>query len=135
MMDMNTDIRWIQRFSNYTKAYSQLKKFIDHGELNEMEEQGLIQAFEYTYELAWNVMKDYYENQGEVNIQGSRDAIRMAFRRGLITDGKSWMKMIESRIKSSHTYNEETAGEIVEAILNSYFDLFTEFKQKMDSQV
>jgi len=134
-MDMNTDIRWIQRFSNYTKAYSQLKKFIDHGELNEMEEQGLIQAFEYTYELAWNVMKDYYENQGEVNIQGSRDAIRMAFRRGLITDGKSWMKMIESRIKSSHTYNEETAGEIVEAILNSYFDLFTEFKQKMDSQV
>ncbi len=131
-MDQDTDIRWIQRFTNYTKAYTQLKKFIDHGELNEMEEQGLIQAFEYTYELAWNVMKDYYENQGEVNIQGSRDAIRMAFRRGLISDGQGWMKMIESRIKSSHTYNEDTADEIVEAILEKYFDLFTEFKQKME---
>jgi hypothetical protein len=51
------DIRWIQRFNNFGKALSRFRKFIDKGELNELEEQGLIQAFEYTYELAWNTIK------------------------------------------------------------------------------
>jgi len=104
------DVRWKQRFNNYSKALSQLEKFIVKGkELNELEEQGMIQAFEYTFELAWNLLKDYYEYQGVTNLQGSRDAFRLAFNRGLITDGEAWMKMIESRSKTSHTYNEETA--------------------------
>lgn len=111
MLIENQDIRWIQRFSNYKKALLQLKKFIDKGELNELEEQGIIQSFEYIYELAWNVIKDYYQNQGVVNIQGSRDAFRIAFNRELIADGEVWMNMIESRIKSSHAYNEEVATE------------------------
>ena len=129
----NQDIRWIQRFSNYRKALMQLKKFIDKGELNELEEQGLIQAFEYTYELAWNVIKDYYHNQGVIDIQGSRDAFRIAFNRNLLSDGEVWMKMIESRIKSSHTYNEEVATEIAKAIFNSYFDAFVELEHKLES--
>jgi len=133
---MEQDIRWKQRFSNYLKAFSQLKKFIDKGELNELEEQGLIQAFEYTYELAWNVMKDYYVfEQAVENIQGSRDAIRLAFNRELIKDGKAWMEMIESRIKSSHTYNEKTAEEIVNKILTSYFDCFKDFKITMENLI
>jgi hypothetical protein len=56
---------------NYQKALVQLTKFIEKGELSELEEQGIIKAFEYTYELAWKVIKDYYEEQGEVSIQGS----------------------------------------------------------------
>lgn len=71
-MQEQPDIRWKQRLKNYNKALSQLTKFIEKRELNELEEQGLIQAFEYTYELAWNVMKDYYEFQGTEKIQGSR---------------------------------------------------------------
>ena len=68
------DIRWKQRFSNYQKALFQLDKFIEKGDLNELEEQGLVQAFEYTYELAWNVMKDYFTyEQADENITGSRD--------------------------------------------------------------
>lgn len=122
------DVRWVQRFSNYKKAMLQLKKFIVKGELNELEEQGLIQSFEYTYELAWNVIKDYYQNQGVINLQGSRDAFRMAFNRGLILEGEIWMKMIESRIQSSHTYNEEVAAEIAEAIVNKYYDQFVELE-------
>jgi nucleotidyltransferase substrate binding protein (TIGR01987 family) len=132
----NIDIRWKQRFSNFSKALSQLQKFIDKGEdLNELEEQGLIQAFEYNFELAWNLIKDYYEYQGVTEIQGSRDAFRLAFKRGLITDGAGWMKMIESRVKTSHTYNEDTAAEIVSAILNTYFDLFKELHQTMANLV
>ncbi len=128
----NKDIRWHQRFSNFTKALSQLEKFIAKGDgLNELEEQGLIQAFEYTFELSWTVIKDFYEFQGFTNIQGSRDAFRLAYNRGLIKDGDDWMQMIESRIKSSHTYNEETAQEIVAAILAKYYNLFNSLHQSL----
>ena len=130
---MQNDIRWKQRFYNYQKALIQLTKFIEKGELSELEEQGIIKAFEYTYELAWNVIKDYYEEQGEVSIQGSRDALRLAFQRGLITDGDNWMKMIKSRIASVHTYNLEVAQQINQDIHDIYFQLFIKLKEKMES--
>ena len=132
---MEKDIRWQQRFSNYKKALLQLKKFIDKEDLNELEEQGLIQAFEYTYELAWNVIKDYYQYQGVIEIQGSRDAFRLAFNRGLLEDGEIWMRMIESRVKTSHTYNEEIAEEIARDIFDHYFDAFIELKDKLEMQL
>lgn len=88
----NRDTRWVQRFANYTKALSQLKLFYEKGkDLNHLEEQGMIKAFEYTYDLAWNTIKDFYENQGETGLQGSRDAIQLAFKRDLIQDGDVWM--------------------------------------------
>jgi len=130
---MQNDIRWKQRFYNYQKALVQLTKFIKKGELNELEEQGIIKAFEYTYELAWKVIKDYYEEQGEVSIQGSRDALRLAFQRGLISDGDNWMQMIKSRIASVHTYNLEVAQQINQDIHDIYFQLFIELKEKMES--
>jgi len=129
----NQDIRWKQRFSNYNKALLQLGKFIKKEKLSELEEQGMIKSFEYTYELAWNVMKDYFEFQGEQNIIGSRDAIRLSFRRGLIEDGENWMKMIESRIKTSHTYDQEIADEIANQIFHKYYELFILFKKRMDA--
>lgn len=130
---MEQDIRWKQRFSNYLKALHQLQQFIDKGNLNKLEEQGLIQAFEYTYELAWNVIKDYYTYEQAVeSIQESRDAIRLAFNRGLIKNRKAWMDMIESRIKSRHTYNADTAEEVANKILNTYYDCYVEFKQTME---
>jgi nucleotidyltransferase substrate binding protein (TIGR01987 family) len=129
---MQNDTRWKQRFYNYQKALVQLTKFIEKGELSELEEQGIIKAFEYTYELAWKVIKDYYEEQGEVSIQGSRDALRLAFQRGLITDGDNWMNMIKSRIASVHTYNLEVAQQINQDIHDIYFQLFIELKEKME---
>lgn len=128
---MEEDIRWKQRLVNYQKALGQLQKFIAKGELNELEEQGLIQAFEFTHELAWNVMKDYFEYQGTTSITGSRDATREAFQRGLVQDGAQWMEMIKSRSQSSHTYNESTAKEIKDKVLLAYYDLFVVFNEKM----
>ncbi|MFV8356753.1 nucleotidyltransferase substrate binding protein [Flavobacterium sp. XS1P32] len=130
---MEEDIRWKQRFENYLKALGQLQKFIAKGNLNELEEQGLIQAFEFTHELAWNVMKDYFEYQGNTTITGSRDATREAFQKGLIQDGAQWMEMIKSRNQSTHTYNESIANEIRDRILNYYYDLFVSFKDKMEA--
>ncbi|MEY2977472.1 MAG: hypothetical protein RLZZ435_1611 [Cyanobacteriota bacterium] len=125
------DVRWQQRFQNYQKALNQLRKFIEKGELNALEQQGLIKAFEYTYELAWKVMKDYYEDQGEIGIQGSRDAIRLAFQRGLIEAGDEWMMMIKSRVNSVHTYNQVLAEQVSQDIQNVYFSLFVTFEEKM----
>jgi nucleotidyltransferase substrate binding protein (TIGR01987 family) len=130
---MTEDIRWIQRFSNFEKAFSQLKEFIEKGELNKFEEQGLIQCFEFTHELAWNVMKDYFYFQENSSITGSRDATREAFQKGLIENGEEWMEMIKSRNQSSHTYNQETAQEIINKIQNSYYHLFELFLEKMTS--
>ena len=126
------DIRWIQRLAHFSKALSQLRKFIEKEALNELEEQGLIQAFEYTYELAWNTLKDYFESQGETDLHGSRDVFRLAFKRGLIEDGETWMDMIKSRTLTSHTYNEEVAEQIATAITNRYFSEFVRLQTKME---
>ena len=92
--------------------------------MNEFEQQGLIQSFEYTYELAWLTLKDYFEAQGETNISGSRDAFRLATKRGIIVDGDNWMNMIESRSLTSHTYDELVADNVIQKILNTYFNEF-----------
>ncbi|MCX7095326.1 MAG: nucleotidyltransferase substrate binding protein [Methylobacter sp.] len=131
----NNDIRWVQRFGNFCKALAQLTKFIAKGDLNELEKQGLIQCFEYTYELAWNTLKDFYQSQAETDIQGSKDAIRLAFKRGLIENGEAWMDMIKSRTLTSHTYNEDLADQIVSAILNSYYQEFVELQKKLSALV
>lgn len=125
------DVRWQQRFSNYQKALLQLREFIDKKNLSKLEQQGLIKSFEYTYELAWNTMKDFYEAQGETNIQGSKDAIRLAFKRGLIKDGETWMNMVQSRIETAHTYNEDTALKVTRSIFNDYFPLFVKFESDL----
>ena len=130
------DIRWQQRLDNYTRALGQLRSAVAlSGErsLSELEQQGLIQAFEFTHELAWNVMKDYFFYQGASQITGSRDATRQAFSTGLILDGEGWMEMIQSRNQSSHTYNRATAVALVERITQNYARLFDAFREKMES--
>lgn len=127
----SVDIRWKQRFSNYQKALTQLNEFLLIQNPSKFESQGFIKAFEYTYELAWNTMKDFYESQGESNIQGSRDAIRLAFKRGLIHDGDTWMSMIQSRIDTAHTYNESTALKVVDAIRKQYISLFNQLATEL----
>lgn len=128
------DVRWVQRLDNYKRARSRLSSAVELAqsrELSELEKQGLIQAFEFVFELAWNVMKDYFLYQGNPAITGSRDAIRTAFKLGLITDGEGWMEMIKSRNQSAHTYNEAVANEINDKILNSYHALFAQFESDM----
>lgn len=127
------DTRWKQRLNNYSKALRQLTKFIDKGELNELEQQGLIQSFEYTYELAWNTIKDFFEAQGQTDILGSRDAFRLAFRRGLVEDGEVWMDMIKSRALTSHTYNEAVAQAIGHSIVTEYYGAFMRLYERLQA--
>jgi len=129
---VNEDIRWKQRFFNFNKALTQLQKFIDKGELSELEAQGLVKAFEYTYELAWNTIKDFLEFSGQSDIYGSRDAIRKGFQLGLITDGEGWMDMLKSRNQTSHTYNEDTTRQINNAVVSRYYGLFIRLRTKFE---
>lgn len=129
----NPDIRWKQRLNSFRKAFGQLKsavKVAKERDLSELEKQGLIQAFEFTHELAWKTLKDFLESRGEAGIFGSKDATRKAFATGLIEEGEVWMDMIQSRNRSSHTYNENIAADIARAILTEYFERFVKFEQK-----
>jgi len=128
------DIRWIQRFNSYSKAFNQLKNAVvlsSLRRLSELEEQGLIQAFEYTHELAWKTLKDFLEDQGYNTLYGSKDVTRTAFKLGLLEDGEAWMNMIKSRNETSHTYNEENAADIVKVIITSYSDNFDRLHKKL----
>ena len=129
----NPDIRWKQRLHSFRKAFGQLKsavKAAKERDLSELEKQGLIQAFEFTHELAWKTLKDFLESRGETGIYGSKDATRKAFATGLIEEGEIWMDMVQSRNRSSHTYNEDIATDIAEAIVTEYFARFVKFEQK-----
>ena len=97
--------------------------------LTELEEQGMIQSFEYTHELAWNTIKDFLEDQGHHSLYGSKDTTREAFKRGLISNGELWMDMIKSRNLSSHTYNREIAEKIAQAIVKDYLTEFEELSK------
>jgi nucleotidyltransferase substrate binding protein (TIGR01987 family) len=130
------DIRWKQRFNNFLKAFQTLSRAValaEQRELSELEEQGLIQGFEFTHELAWNLLKDYLEDKGIVGLIGSKDASRSAFKLGLINEGEVWMDMIKARNLSSHTYNQEIADDIVENILQRFYPAFESLANKMNA--
>jgi nucleotidyltransferase substrate binding protein (TIGR01987 family) len=113
---MTIQIRWQKRFSNYKKALSQLTEFVAKENLNTLEEQGIIQAFEYTHELAWKTLADFLKDKCNTEIYGSKDVTREAFSLGLIENIEIWMQMIQSRNMTSHTYSEEVAKQVVDSI-------------------
>lgn len=126
------DIRWAQRFDNFKRAFVRLSdasELAHARELSDLERQGLIQAFEFTHELAWNTMKDFLTSRGS-KLYGSKDTTRAAFSAELIEDGDVWMQMIEHRNESSHTYNDEVAGRIMQAVQSLYVPAFESFQQR-----
>lgn len=125
---MTQDIRWKQRLQNYLKALQTQEEAValaNTRPLSNLEQQGLIQGFEFTHELAWNVLKDYLEEQGFVGLIGSKNASREAFKNGLLNDGQVWMDMIKARNLTSHTYNTDVAERIVQDILTRFFPAFS----------
>ena len=120
-----SDVRWLQRLENYGRALATLQRALQTARerpLSELEEQGLIQAFEFSHELSWLLLKDFLVDQGVSGISGSRDAVREAVVRELLPAGSedTWMAMIRSRNLTSHTYNPKLAYEIAALIVQSY---------------
>lgn len=134
---MDEDVRWKQRFSNYGKALEALDRAVALSKsrpLTELEQQGLIQGFEFTHELGWNVLKDFLEAQRIQGLIGSRDATRQAFRNGLIEDGEAWMDMIKARNLTSHTYNLEIASGIATDVLGKFHPAFVALANRLSER-
>jgi nucleotidyltransferase substrate binding protein (TIGR01987 family) len=133
-MTSNPDLRWRQRFQSFGLAFARLSAAADlaaQRKLTDLEQQGLIQAFEFTHELAWKTLKDFLESRGvTAPLYGSKDATREAFAQALISDGDEWMAMIAARNATSHTYNQRTADEIATAILTSFVTRLGDFQNK-----
>jgi nucleotidyltransferase substrate binding protein (TIGR01987 family) len=132
------DVRWIQRFHNYLKALAQLEDAVSLSHqrpLSKLEGQGMIQAFEFTHELAWKTLKDFLESRGVQNLYGSKDVTRMAFQTNLIANGEAWMDMLQSRNLTSHTYDEATAAQILSAIQISYYGEFEQLRLRLEKLV
>lgn len=140
-MEEYKDIRWKQRFSNYKKALAKFTAGIEllrrsdtfADDVSELLQEGLIQRFEYTLELAWDVMKDYEQEQGVTDVTGSKSAMCRALAMGII-DSPDWMETIKDRNLSTHDYDHETANNIREKIINVYYPLFVDFEKAMEAK-
>jgi nucleotidyltransferase substrate binding protein (TIGR01987 family) len=132
-------VRWLQRLENYGRALATLQRAVAMAKqraLSELEEQGLIQAFEFTHELSWLLLKDFLLDQGVSGISGSRDAVREAVVRDLLSAGSeaTWMAMIRSRNLTSHTYNPALAKEIATLIIDRYAPELAILQQLMQAR-
>ena len=118
---LDEDVRWKQRFQNFEKAYHLLEKAMDIRDPSIFEKAGLIQFFEISLELSWNVMKEYLESQGVSELRYPRETIKKAFETGLIENGHEWIRALENRNLTSHTCDEERAQNVVDSIKDSYY--------------
>ena len=127
----DADVRWQQRFANFQAALDQVEGFVEPPDLNEREQQGLIKAFEYCFELGWSTLRDLLLAEGNADLLGSRDTLRLAFSRGLIEDGEAWMRMIQDRNLTSHTYNRVTAEQIAAQVAGCYLGCFQRLRARL----
>ena len=127
--------RWEQKLQSYHKALNRLAEMVnemDKRQLNDFEADGLIQRFEFTFELAWKTIKDYLEYNGIMENTGSpREVIKAAFKQGLIEDGEGWIEMMLSRNSLSHLYDENKSREIYDSIKAKYIFLLKDVINKL----
>lgn len=126
-------IRWKQRFENFQKALKQLENATHQESYSELERAGLIQTFEFTFELAWKTLKDFLESEGIIT-NSPRQAIQSAFKSHYISDGHTWIDALEKRIFLTHCYNEKASQEAKQLIKDKYFKIMKDFQQKFEQQ-
>ncbi|MBO7463574.1 MAG: nucleotidyltransferase substrate binding protein [Bacteroidales bacterium] len=133
---MDKDIRWIQRYSNYHKACGRLLELTDErslDDLSELEVEGLVQRFEYTFELAWKVLQDLLTLGGFQFMPGPNGVIKTAFEAGYITDHDGWRAMLKSRNVFTHIYDETEILDTVKLIYSDFAPLLKTLDDKLDS--
>lgn len=126
-MSLFEESRWLQRFQNYQRALIHLDQALksteekDIEDFSDLEKQGMIKCFEMAFELAWKTLQDYFNEQGYEYGAGPKMTIQQAFKDNLIKDGEEWAKMLDSRNRAAHTYDEAMANEILEKIIQNYY--------------
>ncbi len=135
---MEKDIRWLQRYDSFHRACKRVLEITESGrkpnDLSELEMEGLVQRFEYTFELAWKVLQDLLIYKGYEFVQGPNGTLKKAFEDGLISDHDGWRRMAKARVTTSHTYNEGDAIEIVRKIYEEYSHLLQQLDGKLNKE-
>jgi len=131
---LEQDIRWKQRFSNFVKVFEHLKNALKIQNADIYQKAGMIQFFEMCFELAWNTLKDFLEEEGFKDIKSPRAAIKKAFEIDLIKNGHIWLKLLEDRNLTSHIYDDEIVEVIEKSIRNEYFNILNEFYECFKSK-
>lgn len=131
---MSIENRWKQRFQNFEKAYHKLQNAVQLKKLSELERAGLIQTFEFTFELAWKTLKDVLEYEG-YEVKSPRETIKKAFETEYIADGEGWLDILNKCNLMAHTYNENTSIQVAKLITDSYFKLILELYKLLEIKI
>lgn len=126
--------KWHERLAIYKNAIDRLAEVIALSKqhpLNQFERDSLIKRFEFSYEMAWKLMMSYEKENGIVEVLGSKDVIRQAFKLSIVNNGETWLEMVDARNKTSHLYDEEMATDVVDEIIYTYYPLLTELRDTM----
>lgn len=130
-MNKKNPERWRQRFANYQSALSELSEAVHKPNLNKLEKQGLIKAFEYSFELAWKTLQDYIQALGIKDVVGPKPVLSEAFKLGLLASGEKWFELLEDRNQTSHIYNKNVADEIANEIVKNHFPLLKQLDETL----
>lgn len=135
-MSQNPDIRWKQRYQNFSKSFDLLNTALecDIEALKDLEAMGLVQAFEMSFELAWKTLKDFLEYQG-YDVKSPRETIREAFKQGYLPDAESWLNCLEGRNSTLHAYDKDMATQVMTAIRDTYHPMLRAFSDFAQSQL
>ena len=124
-----------RKAANFKRALTKLKEAsteLRERNNNEIVRDGLIQRFEFTYELAWKATKEYLENMGIVEINSPKAVFKEAYAQKLVEDELIWLTLIKDRNETTHVYNEERSIEIAERIVNQYIGAFDKLLTKVE---
>jgi nucleotidyltransferase substrate binding protein (TIGR01987 family) len=135
----NEKPRWVYRFENFTRAFNLLQEALtlkQNRELSQLEKEGIVQRFEFTWKLSWKVLKDYLEYSGIfLEIITPTSVIRAAYAANLISEAELWMRSLDARNKMSHVYNLKIFEQIITEIENEFSQILTELQIKLQTQV
>ena len=126
-----TEIRWQQRLASFDRALSLLREAMLNGPgaLNQLEKEGVIQRFEYCFELGWKTSKDYMEANGFVfAVVMPRQVLKEAYAAKIIADGEAWIAMLDHRNLLSNTYSPVVFEQAVAAIQERYLPALEQLK-------
>lgn len=133
-MEQLKETRWKQRFANFEKSYGLLKKYTGKPIDTELEQAGIIQLFQVTFELSWKLMKDYLESQGFI-VKSPREAIKQAYQTDMISEGHIWIDALADRNLTTHTYDEKLAKQMVDSIVKMYFPEIEKLYEKLKKEL
>lgn len=125
------DIRWKQRLTNFEKALAQFEEAVALNSQDRLAQEGLIQRFEYTFELAWKCLQDLLQERGFAEIRGPKPVLQQAFQDGLVQDGVLWMEMLRARNETAHLYDEKTFLRIYEDAHRKFLEPFQNLRKKL----